>query len=337
MGKPRFRHAKYTATVCLCRPPFRPTPSLCRPAPTVIDSSPAPVALSIEPSPRRQGGQSEKNKGFAPRYLCPCPSPRPGPAAVMPWGQRRPRPSAAGPVGLVRRGDPVEPPRARCPRPPCRARVVPVSVVPVPVPVHRSQRWRRSAETAEIDRVGRSRRICGAGGRKWGIWRWVVTPSWSMRARGAPPDRPRGPVRREQWIKTICFVRTRHTFSKICCGNALRAPLIRTPISTRGAEQRIEASDGADPQRPIAAEIDRDGRSRRICGAGGRKWGIWRWVVTLSWSMRGAPPDRPRGRGAVRREEWIKTICFVRTRHTFSKICCGNALRAPLIRTRFFR
>ena len=133
MGKPRFRHAKYTATVCLCRPPFRPTPSLCRPAPTVIDSSPAPVALSIEPSPRRQGGQSEKNKGFAPRYLCPCPSPRPGPAAVMPWGQRRPRPSAAGPVGLVRRGDPVEPPRARCPRPPCRARVVPVSVVPVPV------------------------------------------------------------------------------------------------------------------------------------------------------------------------------------------------------------
>ena len=89
----------------------------------------------------------------------------------------------------------------------------------------RSQRWRRSAE---IDRDGRSRRICGAGGRKWGIWRWVVTPSWSMRARGAPPDQPRGPVRREQWIKTICFVRTRHTFSKICCGNALRAPLIRT-------------------------------------------------------------------------------------------------------------
>ena len=67
----------------------------------------------------------------------------------------------------------------------------------------RSQRWRRSAETAEIDRDGRSRRICGAGGRKWGIWRWVVTPSWSMRARGAPPDRPRGPVRREQWIKTF--------------------------------------------------------------------------------------------------------------------------------------
>ena len=115
------------------------------------------------------------------------------------------------------------------------------------------------------------------------------------------------------------------------------------PVPTRRPSQHaerssgIEASDGADPQRPIAAEIDRDGRSRRICGAGGRKWGIWRWVVTPSWSMRarGAPPDRPRG--PVRREQWIKTICFVRTRHTFSKICCGNALRAPLIRTRFLR
>ena len=113
------------------------------------------------------------------------------------------------------------------------------------------------------------------------------------------------------------------------------------PVPTRRPSQHaerssgIEASDGADPQRPIAAEVDRDGRSRRICGAGGRKWGIWRWVVTPSWSLRGAPPDRPRG--PVRREQWIKTICFVRTRHTFSKICCGNALRAPLIRTRFLR
>ena len=119
--------------------------------------------------------------------------------------------------------------------------------------------------------------------------------------------------------------------------SALDSPILAQSRRDAHLNTRSGAADRSQRWRRSAetAEIDRDGRSRRICGAGGRKWGIWRWVVTLSWSMRGAPPDRPRGRGAVRREEWITTICFVRTRHTFSKICCGNALRAPLIRTRF--
>ena len=61
--RPRFHHAKHAATVRLCRPPFRPTSPLCRPVPTVIDSSLAPPPCPRSRRRVAKGGQGEKNKG----------------------------------------------------------------------------------------------------------------------------------------------------------------------------------------------------------------------------------------------------------------------------------
>ena len=115
------------------------------------------------------------------------------------------------------------------------------------------------------------------------------------------------------------------------------------PVPTRRPSQHAERSSGS---KPAMAPIRRDRRDRSrwtiakdLRGRRAKVGHLAMGCNTVLVHARAAlPRTGPAARcGAVRREEWIKTICFVRTRHTFSKICCGNALRAPLIRTRFLR